>query len=160
MPPVVIRRWPIPTRNDVQLQFSSIDLTIGDGANYFPWVVEISYDLTLTPGEARGLSPFPMGVTTGESTSTASLSIHRTKRAEFMDFVQAGGGGYMTTFFAVQVAYQEEGWQRVEMDTFDARVTGMGHEYQTGNSPLMVKIPLYTPLVRLNGQQPVTGVLV
>jgi len=155
---LTIRKWPAPTKNGVQLQFSSIDL--GIAGVYFPWITEISYDPTLEPGEARGASPFAMGVTLGEYKVTASLTIHRIHRDRFFNIVkgQGPGAGYMDKFFPITVTKQEFGWNQVETDVMDARITGAGHEFSTGNGVLLVKIPLYTPYVIMNGLHPISGV--
>lgn len=157
MPLTIIRRWPIPTRNSKQLQFSSIDISIGDTGVYFPWVGEVSFDMTLEPGDARGTSPYSMGVTLGELKANASISVMRIYRDQFLQLVENGTPGFMDKFFGVSMTYQEVGWDKVEIDSFDARITGAGHEYQAGNSPLMVKFPLFTHFVILNGHIPIQG---
>ena len=154
---LTIRKWPAPTKNGIQLQFSSIDL--GIVGSYFPWVTEISYDPTLEPGEARGASPFPMGVTLGEYKVTASLTIHRIHRQRLFELVKGvgPGAGVFDKFFPITVTYQEFGWDSVETDVFSARMTGAGHEFSTGNGVLLVKIPLYVPYVIMNGMHPLSG---
>lgn len=154
-----VRRWPSPSRNDIQLQFSSIDL--GIRGNYFPWVNEISYDMTLDPGEARGTSPYPMGVTLGEIKANGSLTIHRIYREQFLNFVEQNQKGFMQQFFPVQVTVQEFGWSQTETDEFDARIVGMSHEFTAGNNVLQSKFPLYIPgLIKANGHQPTDGIVI
>lgn len=155
-PTNVVRRWPTPTKNSIQLQFSSIDF--GVRGIYFPWIGEVSYEMNLEPGEARGASPLPMGVTLGELKANASISVQRVYRERFFNIVEQGFPGFMDKFFPVQVAVQEFGWNKTETDEFDARVTGMGHEYTAGNGVLMVKFPLYVPFVKPNGHVPFAGI--
>lgn len=155
---IVQKRFPVPSRNGVQLQFSSIDLALGDRGVFFPWINEISYEQNLEPGEARGTSPYPMGASVGELKATGSLTIQRIYRETLINIVENGTPGFMTKFFPISVAYQEFGWGQVETDSFDARITGTGHEYSAGNNVLMVKLPLYIPFVRLAGHIPIEGI--
>ena len=161
--PTVVTQWPISMMNGVQLQFSSIALAI-DGT-YFPWITEVSYEQSLDPGEARGTSPYPMGVTLGEYKASGSLTVHRAHREEFLSLVegyimsQTGLPGFMSGFFPVMVTYQEIGWPQVEIDTFFARITGLHSDGSTGNGVLLTKFPLYIPIVNTAGHVPTPGVV-
>lgn len=153
--PTIVKRWPIPTMNSRQLQFASIDFNVR--GVLFPWIGEVSYDQNLDPGEARGTSPLPMGVTLGELKANASISVQRIYREQFLNRIEKGVPGFMDKFFPIAVQYKEIGWPQVETDSFIARITGTGHDYSAGNGVLMVKFPLYTPFIILNGHVPFQG---
>lgn len=155
---IVVRRWPTPTRNSVQLQMSSIDF--GIRGIYFPWLSEISYEMNLEPGEARGASVYPMGVTVGELKATASVTIQRIYRERVINIFEQGSPGFMDKFAPLTVTVQEFGWNSVETDSMEGRITGAGHEYSAGNGVLMVKLPLYVPYIKLNGHVPVAGIVI
>lgn len=127
---------------------------------YFPWIGEISYEMTLDPGEARGTSPYPMGVTMGELKANASVTIQRVYRERFINIFEQGVPGFMTKFAPIQVVTQEQGLPTVEIDSFDARITGTSHDFSAGNNALMTKFPLYVPFVKINGHVPVPGIQV
>lgn len=154
---VVVRRWPTPTRNNVQLQFSSIDL--GLRGVYFPWVSEISYTQTLEPGDARGTSPYTMGYTLGELKANGSITVQRIYRERFIQIVEQGSAGFMDKLFPIQVQYQEVGWDSVETDELEGcRIQESGHDYQAGSGVLMTKFPLIVSFVKLNGHIPLAGI--
>lgn len=158
MAATVVRRWPTPTRNTVQLQFSSIDFNIR--GTYFPWISEISYDMTLEPGEARGTSPIVMGYTLGELKANGSISIQRVMRERFFNLLEQGIPGFMDKWAPYQVQCQEVGWDTVETDEMTARVSGAGHDFSAGNGVLMTKFPLTLPFFSPNGHVPFQGIVV
>ncbi len=158
---IVQRVWPTPSRGAIALQHSSVGLKVGDRSVYFPWISAVSYTMTMDPGESRGTSPFPTGVTLGEAKANASVTVNRLYREAFLDLIDPNKSGPFDKFFHLQVAYQEFGWASVEMDEFDARITEIGSDSSAGNSPLETKFSLYVPgLIIYNRRGPISGVYV
>lgn len=158
MAATVVRRWPTPTRNTVQLQFSSIDFSIR--GVYFPWISGLSYDMTLEPGEARGTSPIVMGYTLGELKANGSVEVQRIYRERYFNILEGGVPGYMDKWAPYQVSVQEFGWDFVETDEMTARISGSGHDFSAGNGVLMTKFPLTLPFYTANGHVPFQGIAI
>ena len=74
MPSAVVQKYP-PRFNSLQLQFANMALSFG-GTTYFTNLSEVAYSDTCEKGEARGISPLPMGVTQGEYKAQGSFSVH------------------------------------------------------------------------------------
>lgn len=156
--PVINMVWPPPgpTANGYQLQHA--DIALGIAGVYFPWITEVSYDVKLEPGEARGTSPYPMGTTIGEAKFEASISVHRIYREQFFNLVENGAPGFMDRFFPIVASYWHLYASIEEADTFSARITGAGMDSKHGNDVLVTKFPLYTGFISLNGHVPTGGI--
>lgn len=155
--PIIIQSYPVPTKNQVQLQFSSIRLDIR--GVYFPFFTEIEYTDTTDPGEARGASPFPMGTTLGEYKANGSITVHLRRREEFFNIIDPTNIGYQSVFFPMQAQYQEYGWDQVITDEVQGcRIIGLGTTHSAGNGVLVSKHPMYVTLVKPNGRNPLPGI--
>jgi hypothetical protein len=155
--PVIIQSYPVPTKNQIQLQFASIQLALrGTKFRYF---TEIEYTDSTEPGEARGASPYPMGTTIGEYKANGSITIHLRQRETFFNIIDPNNTGYQAQFFPLTCQYQEYGWDEVYTDDLPAcRITGLGHTFSAGNGVLMSKHPMYITLIKPNGRLPLPGI--
>lgn len=153
----IVKSYDIPTKNDRQLQFASITLNVN--GNQFTRATEISYEWTLDVGEARGLSPFPMGTTVGEYKCSGSITVQRIYREQFVEFIRQGSTGFADKVFNVEVTTQEFEVPNVETDFLQGcRLTGGSQDYSTGNAVLLTRFPLYIAIIYPNGRAPIQGI--
>lgn len=169
----VLQTYP-PLYNGRALQMS--DLALAIAGVYFPFITELEYSDTCEVAEARGISPYAMGTTTGEYRANGSISVQLLYRKTFLEILagQAGqtpaiegvgavGRSFMDVTFALNCQYQlralpgQPEYPLITDQVLGCRITGGGMTLSTGNGVLVEKFPLYVGLIIRDGFIPVSG---
>ena len=80
-----------------QYQYSNLALSFASApTQYFPYLTSVNYSDTNDVVEARGISPYPMGTTTGNAKFTGSIGVQLSMREQFMKIIR--GIAQPTTF--------------------------------------------------------------
>ena len=154
----IVQQFPTPGRDNVQLQFSSINLAIK--GKDFPYFVDVEYTATNDSGEARGASPFSMGKTLGEYKASGNVSVQLKKAEDFLELIAPGKGPHLAQFFDLTVQYQEFGWDQVLSDRLiGCKLSGEGKTHSAGNGVLVVKYPMTIEVIIPNGRPPLPGIV-
>jgi hypothetical protein len=154
----IVQQYPTPGRDNVQLQQASINLAIK--GKEFPYFVDVEYTAAVDSGDARGASPFSMGLTLGEYKASGNITVHLKKDEEFKELIAPGKGPHLAVFFDLTVQYQEFGWDQVITDRLiGCKLSGEGKTHAAGNGVLVVKYPMTIQLIIPNDRPPLPGIV-
>lgn len=163
MPNVVVTTYP-PTWNMQQLQFANIQLAL-EGTP-FAFFQEIEYSTSISVEEGRGVSPYPMGTTTGSASFSASISVQLAMREPFMKIISAlspDGNSWGDALFNVQVTWQTKvGPNQLQPpvmidELFGCRLTSSGISGSSGPGVMVCRYSMSVQLIRENGRLPLAG---
>ena len=165
MPSAVVQKYP-PRFNSLQLQFANMALSFG-GTTYFTNLSEVAYSDTCEKGEARGISPLPMGVTQGEYKAQGSFSVHLIAWPDLQKILASqspDGNSIYDAMFDISIQWAAKaspGQPQPAVQTHVLQscfITGTDLSSSAGNAPVMVKCTLYVPYISWNGYLPLSGV--
>lgn len=138
-----------PDVNGISYDWSSIRISLFGVVT--PALKGIDYSQSLEPGEARGNGSHWLRRTRGQLKADASFEVYK---AEFQDFIDRFGDGYMEKSFDITVAYEDYS-QRTIVDTIvGCRIKKVADSPKDGSDSPTVKVDLHIMEVRYNGLKP------
>jgi hypothetical protein len=147
-----------PTVGGLRVSYSSI--TADFGGLFQLGIVDISYQDSLEPGEAKGTSPQVLATTLGDYKASGSVTF---LRAEFDAYIAAVAkrsrtNSYMDVTEDVTVSYQVRESDPVSTDELiGVRVKLADHTNSQGADPTKVKCDLHIIGIIKNGILPFAG---
>ena len=165
MPSAVVQKYP-PRFNQIQLQHANMALSF-NGTPYFTDISEVAYNWTSEKGEARGISPLPMGATQGEIKCTGSFSVHLIAWPTLQAILASrspSGNSICDAMFDITIQWAvraSPGQPQPAVQTHVLQscfVTGADLSSSAGNAPVMMKCTLYVPYIAMNGYLLLDGI--
>lgn len=136
-----------PIINGHTYSWASIEFGF-DGVSQ-PDLTEITYDVTMDPGLARGTGSRVRGDTAGEADSEGSFTMLKGEAAKF---IAKMGKGLMRKRFPITVSYDEDGEGGVVTDELiGVRIKKIGNNPTQGTDPAKVTFDIHIMRMNLNG---------
>lgn len=145
---------PIPLINGNYPDWSQIDIVLPAPAPRLTgvWATKLSYKHTSKKGEAKGTTQQVLGLTPGEYSAEASLTLH--KRAASV-LRRSLGEGYMNKQFRIDVNYKMTDTLPMISDRLvGVSITDNGNDHSQGGDSLYETFDLYVLYLLLDGMKP------
>lgn len=142
--------------NGHMYQFSSISLFVGP--RVFDHITSLSYSIQVDRSTFYGTSKEPEGVTRGNASYTASITMEKTQAREFIGYLTSlGVGGLSDTPFTITASYSEVLESPMIVDNlFGCRINSVGNDHSQGTEALTISMDIFVSRIELGGQDGVT----
>lgn len=143
-----------PLVNGERHDFSSIEIVLDtpNGTKRFKGFKSINYSTELKATDIKGTRARKLGRTRGELTETASCEMYK---AEWDEFREALGDGYMRKVFDVGISYAADSLPVTSAQLSGCRIEKVDNAHSAGADGLAVKLDLNVMKIIEDGLDPV-----